>query len=396
VLLRVTLTFVLFMASMGFLDSMAIYRAASHLGADPMYLGIMSFSWSAIYIVSAILFGYLGDRYRVRVLGLTAASAELVSAIYILYSGDLLSLFIGYVLHAVASSSGRIAVSIDVLEIADREVWGELNLVLRGIYWLLRGGMIYAASRGSYGTELGAAASLAASALIALIPEALPLGRRFIYRLEDAVEKYYSAAALRGFTVLSILEGSPGRYRDLEYIWSRWGYRGRSPAVIAISSSLLAVSAELILTPAPSVLSSSLGPGGLAQYLVGSSLLMGCVLIAVKMAPSITTMRGPWGLVALAAPMLIALRPVGVDSPLAICMLALFMLAYNMLEASNYNAYSQATSGYELGKYQAIREVGGLIGGIASGYIASHLGYGLSLYIGAIAAAIAILIGRGA
>jgi len=258
---------------------------------------------------------------------------------------------------------------------------------------MIRAGVVYAASTGSYGPELGVISSIAASTIIAMIPEAAPLGRRLIYRLEDVVERYYSTESLRGFTVLSILD-SPSRYRGLEYIWSRWGYSERSPAVLAVSSSLLTASAELVLTPAPSVLSSNLGSRGLAQYLVYSSIFMGSVLIAAKPFPGIIASGWLWDLAAVLVPSLVAIGLIGMGSLLAIYVIALFMVAYNVLETGNYNAYSQATSGYELGKYQAIREVGGLIGGLASGYTALYLGYTWSLYIGAVAAAIAILMKR--
>jgi hypothetical protein len=54
-----------------------------------------------------------------------------------------------------------------------------------------------------------------------------------------------------------------------------------SPALLAISSALLTASAEMILTPAPSILSSSLGSRGLSYYLVLSPLVPRWLLILI-------------------------------------------------------------------------------------------------------------------
>ncbi len=60
-LLRTCLALILLMTSIGLLDSIALYRAAAHLKADPIYLGIISSIWNLIYIISSIFFGYLID-----------------------------------------------------------------------------------------------------------------------------------------------------------------------------------------------------------------------------------------------------------------------------------------------------------------------------------------------
>ncbi len=60
----------------------------------------------------------------------------IISTLYILLSQDLLSMSIGYSIYSAATASDRIAISIDVLENSDRDAWGNINFLLRGVYWV--------------------------------------------------------------------------------------------------------------------------------------------------------------------------------------------------------------------------------------------------------------------
>lgn len=363
------MAFILLMALVGLLDSIALYRAAAYLKADPIYLGIVSFIWSSIYIVSSIFFGYLGDRYRVRVLGILSASLLIISTLYILFSQDLLSLSIGYAIHSAATASGRIAVSIDVLENSDRDTWGSINLLLRGVFWIFRAALIYIAIGAGYNLWVVIAIAILASTMLTMIQDPLIPSRRFLYRLGDTLDRYYSISLLRGLIISSLLDASSrGIYNRLNRIWST---RMPSPAMLAISSALLTASAEMILTPAPSVLSSSLGSRGLSHYLILSPLLVGVLMIIGWIAIGITTLWSLWLVLTIAPIIAVILNIVDLYSTAIIYILAIYMLSYNMLEISIFNSYSNTTSGYNMGGYQAIREVGGLVGGIFSGVLVS-------------------------
>lgn len=378
--MRIYLAFILLMASVGLLDSIALYRAAAHLKADPIYLGIISFIWSLIYIISSIFFGYLGDRYRVRVLGVLSASLLIISTLYILFSQDLLSLSIGYAIHSAATASGRIAVSIDVLENSDRDAWSGINLLLRGVFWVFRAALIYITIGAGYSPGVVIVIAILASTMLTMIQDPLIPSRRFLYRLGDTLDRYYSISLLRGLIISSLLDaGSRGIYNRLNRIWSA---RMPSPALLAISSALLTASAEMILTPAPSILSSSLGSRGLSQYLVLSPMLVGVLMIIGWIAIGITALWSLWLVLATAPIIAVILNIVDLYSTAIIYILAIYMLSYNMLEIGIFNSYSNTTSGYNMGGYQAIREVGGLVGGIFSGYVATYLGYLASLSIG--------------
>lgn len=164
--MRIYLAFILLMISVGLLDSIALYRAAAHLKADPIYLGIISFIWSSIYIVSSIFFGYLSDRYRVKILGILSAVLLIISTLYILFSQDLLLMSIGYSIHSAATASGRIAVSIDVLENSDKDVWGNINFLLRGVYWVFRAILLYIVIGAGYSPEVAIATAILASMML--------------------------------------------------------------------------------------------------------------------------------------------------------------------------------------------------------------------------------------
>ncbi|MDT7894750.1 MAG: hypothetical protein RQ855_00945 [Desulfurococcales archaeon] len=277
--MRIYLAFILLMISVGLLDSIALYRAAAHLKADPIYLGIISFIWSSIYIVSSIFFGYLSDRYRVKILGILSAVLLIISTLYILFSQDLLLMSIGYSIHSAATASGRIAVSIDVLENSDKDVWGNINFLLRGVYWVFRAILLYIVIGAGYSPEVAIATAILASMMLTMIQDPLIPSRRFLYRLGDTLDRYYSISFLRGFIISSLLDAnSRNTYNKLSRIWS---VKMPSPALLAISSALLTASAEMILTPAPSILSSSLGSRGLSYYLVLSPLVPRWLLILI-------------------------------------------------------------------------------------------------------------------
>ncbi len=111
-------------------------------------------------------------------------------------------------------------------------------------------------------------------------------------------------------------------------------------------------------------------------------LLVGVIMIIGWLAIGITAVFSLWFVLATASIMAVILNIVDLHSTAIIYVLAIYMLSYNILEASIFNSYSNTTSGYNMGGYQAIREVGGLIGGIVSGYVATYLGYTASLFIG--------------
>ena len=202
------LAFILLMISVGLLDSIALYRAAAYLKADPIYLGIISFIWSSIYIVSSIFFGYLSDRYRVKILGILSAVLLIISILYILFSQDLLLMCIGYPIHSEATASGRIAVSIDVLENSDKDVWGNINFLLRGVYRVFRAIPLYIITGAGYSPEVAIATAILASMMLTMIQDLLIPSRRFLYRLGDTLDRYYSISFLRGFINSSLLDAN--------------------------------------------------------------------------------------------------------------------------------------------------------------------------------------------
>jgi hypothetical protein len=287
---------------------------------------------------------------------------------------------IGYSIHSEATASGRIAVSIDVLENSDKDVWGNINFLLRGVYRVFRAIPLYIITGAGYSPEVAIATAILASMMLTMIQDLLIPSRRFLYRLGDTLDRYYSISFLRGFIISSLLDAnSRNIYNKLSRVWS---VKMPSPALLAISLALLTASAEMILTPAPSVLSSSLGPRGLSYYLVLSPLLVGVIMIIGWLAIGITAVFSLWFVLATASIMAAILNIVDLHSTAIIYVLAIYMLSYNVLEASIFNSYSNTTSGYSMGGYQAIWEVGGLIGGIVSGYAATYLGYTASLSIG--------------
>jgi MFS family permease len=376
--LRPYIVFILVMVVIGILDAVALYRASSYFRADPMYLGIISFFWSLFYISFSIFFGYLGDRYRIRVLGIISATLLTISSIYILFSQDLLWLLIGYSLHALATSSGRIVVSIDLLENSDRDVWEELNFLLRGVFWILRALLIYLIIETGYYVEISIVITILASILLSTVPEILLLSRRFLYRIGDLLDRYYGIASLRGLAISSIVDIS-SRYPRIDMMWNM---RSANPALLAVSSALLTASAEMILTPAPSILESNLGPQGVSQYMVLSALLTGILMLITWMAQKTLNLWYFWSLAAATPPLMFAIGFIEIHGQAIIYILTLYMVSYNMLEVGNFNSYSNITSGYGVGEYQAIREIGGLLGGLVSGYVATYTGYLASIYIG--------------
>lgn len=381
--MRLYLTYVLFMVSVGLLDAIAIYRASSQLGADPVYLGILSFLWSVSYIASTTILGPLGDSYRVRLLSIIASSLMISSMVSILFSHTLSLIAMGYILHAIASSAGRIAISIDVMENKDPDEWGYINSILRSLYWIFRGVFIYLSLAGGHQDLLAVAVTLIASTCILTIPQGF--FRRAIYRAEMMLEKIYGSVLLRGLVITSILEKRPGSPHTIEIIWGGFRNSG-NPLPMALSASMLTMAFELIATPSPSMLVKEVGSHGLAAYLYISPIAMGLGIIAITLLLSGPSSETILGRILMASMLLsgavLAISHSG-DGPEVspVIPLIIFTASYQLSELDIYNRYSSATAGYEIGRYLAIREIGGLVGGLLSGYIVMWFGYTASIII---------------
>lgn len=378
---------------MGVIDSLAIYRVAAILGADPLHLGVMSSLWSAAFIAGAFVFGYIGDRYRIGVLKILASILSIFSLALVLLSSDVVMIIAGYVLHALALSSGRIAISIAVLESSDPEDWGRVNSLLRGLYWILRGLLVYLLLSMGLGVSIAAIMTTISSLLILTLPE--PYYRRLFYRIEGLLSRIYQGFSGSSLVLAIDSWGSMYSSQIISRLWE--GLRGGSPLAVAISTSLLTLSIELIATPAPSALLKDLGRNGLALYLALASILVGLVSIValasriqarVPLAESIMAISSTTLLTAL-----IDTHP---GSGLLALLLAVASASYQLAELGNYNSYNGLTYGYGSGVYLAVREAGGLVGGMLSGIITTFLNYQYSLSLGIIAllASIAIKISR--
>jgi hypothetical protein len=94
---------------------------------------------------------------------------------------------IGYSIHSAATASGRIAVSIDVLENSDKDVWGNINFLLRGVYWVFRAILLYIVIGAGYSPEVAIATAILASMMLTMIQDLLIPSRRFLYRLGDTL-----------------------------------------------------------------------------------------------------------------------------------------------------------------------------------------------------------------
>ncbi len=88
---------------------------------------------------------------------------------------------VGYALHAIGSSAGCIAISIDVMENRDPEERGYVSSILRSMQRIFRGLAIYFSIEKGYQDLLAIGITIAASALLIFIPrgslEELSIGR---------------------------------------------------------------------------------------------------------------------------------------------------------------------------------------------------------------------------
>lgn len=366
---------------MGVIDSLAIYRMAAILGADPFHLGVMSSLWSAAFIAGALVFGYMGDRYLVGVLKILASLLSIFSLALVLLPSDIVLIVAGYMTHALALSCGRIAISIAVLENSDPEDWGRVNNVLRGLYWILRGLVVYLLLSVGFGDTIVVIMAAVSLALILTLPA--PYYRRLFYRIEGLLSRIHQG--LSGSSLVLAID-SWGSIHSSQIISRLWeGLKGGSSLALAISTSLLTLSIELIATPAPSALLKDLGRSGLTLYLVMTSMLVGLASLVtpgsriqgrVPLADAIMAISSITLLAALIEPHL--------GSWLLALLLATASASYQLAELGNYNSYNGLTYGYGSGVYLAIREAGGLLGGILSGIITLSLNYKYSLSLGII------------
>jgi len=374
---------------MGVIDSLAIYRIAAILGADPFHLGVMSSLWSAAFIAGAFVFGYIGDRYRVGVLKILSSILSIFSLSLVLFSSDTVLIIAGYVAHALALSCGRIAISITILESIDPEAWGRINSILRGIYWILRGLVVYLLLGVGFGDSIVAIMAAISLGLILTLPE--PYYRRLFYRIEGLLSRIYQG--LNGSSLVLIID-SWGDIYSSQIITRLWGgLRDESPLALATSTSLLTLSIELIATPAPSALLKDLGKEGVGLYLAITSILVGIVSIVtpvsriqsrIPLAETIMTISS------------IALLTTLIEnhwgSGLLALLLATASASYQLAELGNYNRYNGLTYGYGSGVYLAVREAGGLVGGILSGIITLSLSYQYALSVAVIVTLASIVI----
>ena len=167
----------------------------------------------------------------------------------------------------------------------------------------------------------------------------------------------------------------------------------RAPLVLATSTSLLTLSIELIATPAPSALLKDLGKEGVGLYLAITSILVGIVSIVTPVSRIQSRILLAETIMTISS---IALLTTLIEnhwgSGLLALLLATASASYQLAELGNYNSYNGLTYGYGSGVYLAVREAGGLVGGILSGIITLSLSYQYALSVAVIVTLASIVI----
>jgi len=356
-----------FMAMLSMLDMAIFTYIGFTFKVSPIYYSIVAAMWSLLYIAVNKSLSSLGDAGRNRTL-MAIAFLSITVSLLLFTRSTLFSVTLAYMFHSAAVSSANLAISTSIYELFDSLSWSRYSTLQRILQNFLRGSALILISSGIVNASLSSilvlASFLGALTLLLLPPINLGLERK-LHMLGKGVTQFIGFASSRGILSTAIESALGGASEPFVF----WGGRSVLPRGRIMLSVFLAVATgDFVFTAMPLLVKTSLPlrEYWLAQGITGITVAVGSLLISRllsgdrKIAVSIIAMRGLW--LSFAMPLMYR------EETLVFYLIGMYFLGLAM-DATLFNLYSEASSGYGTHSYFISREMGTLVGSLTAGAV---------------------------
>lgn len=356
------------MAMLSMLD-MAIFTYIGYtFKVSPIYYSVVAAAWSVTYITGNKLFSALSDSGKNKDLMLLAF-VFISTSMLLFWKNTLVSVTLAYFMHAMAVSTANLAMSTSIYEIFDSSDWKKYSTFQRILQNLLRGTTLIVISSGIINATLSQVLMLtsAIGALSFFILPSISFGfERKLHMLGKNVTDLTGFASTRGILTTAIENARSMEFGTISFMGfsDRHLPRGR----ILVSTFLAVAVGDFVFTAMPLLIKTSvtLSNYWMAQGITGITVAVAALLINAllrgdkKIAIAIIAMRGLW--LSLAMPLMYS------ENTIVFYLIGMYFLGLAM-DATLFNLYSEASSGYGAHSYFISREVGTLTGSLLAGFV---------------------------
>jgi hypothetical protein len=335
---------------------------------SPIYYSVVAAAWSVTYITGNKLFSALSDSGKNKDLMLLAF-VFISTSMLLFWKSTLVSVTLAYFMHAMAVSTANLAMSTSIYEIFDSSDWKKYSTFQRILQNLLRGTTLIVISSGIINATLSQVLMLtsALGALSFFILPSISLGfERKLHMLGKNVTDLIGFASTRGILTTAIENARSMEIGTISFMGfsDRHLPRGR----ILVSTFLAVAVGDFVFTAMPLLIKTSvtLSNYWMAQGITGITVAVAALLINAllrgdkKIAIAIIAMRGLW--LSLAMPLMYS------ENTIVFYLIGMYFLGLAM-DATLFNLYSEASSGYGAHSYFISREVGTLTGSLLAGFV---------------------------
>jgi hypothetical protein len=335
---------------------------------SPIYYSVVAAAWSVTYITGNKLFSALSDSGKNKDLMLLAF-VFISTSMLLFWKSTLVSVTLAYFMHAMAVSTANLAMSTSIYEIFDSSDWKKYSTFQRILQNLLRGTTLIVISSGIINATLSQVLMLtsAIGALSFFVLPSISLDfERKLHMLGKNVTDLIGFASTRGILTTAIENARSMEIGTISFMGfsDRHLPRGR----ILVSTFLAVAVGDFVFTAMPLLIKTSvtLSNYWMAQGITGITVAVAALLINAllrgdkKIAIAIIAMRGLW--LSLAMPLMYS------ENTIVFYLIGMYFLGLAM-DATLFNLYSEASSGYGAHSYFISREVGTLTGSLLAGFV---------------------------
>ncbi|MEM1678360.1 MAG: hypothetical protein QXV81_06070 [Ignisphaera sp.] len=349
------------------------------LNVSGIYLGMLGAIWSIVYITASKLLNRVADEGNNRLLILLSLLCLPLSYIGIVLVNNLTAI-LSYTLHAIATASMNIAISVTMLENTDSELWSNASVLQKSISNFSRGFTLLLLSRNILSIHsIFWLSFLSTVASLLLLPSiSLPFERRF-YKLSRDINEigmYIKASS----SVLFLDKPAVARY----VFSTSWNTR----STVSLYRVLIAIATatalgDYIFTVLPLILKS---------YVTLTSMWMAYGIAAlfssfiVLLFRNLSIGRRSFAIfIAVARTCLLVFGLAMVRDLVTLATYIIFSsLLYMLVDVVLYNIFIEGSAGFSTANYFTCREIGSIIGSIVGGVMIGLRGDAFLIVAGAI------------
>lgn len=352
---------------LSFMDIALFSYYAFVFKGSALELGVISAAWSIVYILANLTLGGLADRGSNKTLAfISMASSILMMIAFSMHTKLWVS--IAYMLHALATTSISLALSVSVLELIDSYSWNTANAMLRIGTYASRGLLLIAFSYtlGTKGLSPYMYLSVAMGILTFISLPSIGLAiERKLYRFTRAIDELVHKAS--SWALFSVSSMNPSAIQLIE----KTGHESRnglSPGRILLAILLVVALGDYVFVVFTSLLATKLAYTSYLIFMGAVAFIIGPLMYLI--GKLWLGSRVPVALLVMFRGLFFILFLERVDTPLegAVFMLVSSTL-YAIIELLLYSMYIQETTGYRTNMFFVSRETGSIIGSLLGGYL---------------------------